>query len=325
MSSAIAKILVYGDLHLSSKNYGAHNNYPEETLGILKKIADKAEEVGAKYVIGLGDLSFGRFNTLEYRDRVETELNRILKTCNGNHYFLKGNHDSASYGMTEYEYYIKKGLIKEPCDFDIGEVSFKLINYGEIPNHKMNLNRANTNFVFVHDFVAFKDSIMPNYGKPVLIDELDDWFGVDFVIAGHIHKSGAYEGAITKEIDGQTYARRVIIDYPGCMSRPSYQGDETDKEGHMVVLTVYSDGNVDYDRQNIELLPIEESFNLAVKQAEKEKEEEKKNRVDITDIVSNLDTHERSIGDPESIIMGLNNIAEKYKNKAIELLKLGEA
>ena len=45
---------------------------------------------------------------------------RITK---GNHFEIKGNHDSAGYGLTEREFYIEKGLLKEPINMTIGNVN----------------------------------------------------------------------------------------------------------------------------------------------------------------------------------------------------------
>lgn len=75
----LSRILVYGDLHLSSKNYGSHNNYPKESLDILRLITDKASEIQATHIVGLGDFAFGRFHTLEYRTAVEAELESSTK------------------------------------------------------------------------------------------------------------------------------------------------------------------------------------------------------------------------------------------------------
>ena len=45
------------------------------------------------------------------------------------------------------------------------------------------------------------------------------------------------------------------------------------------------------------------------------------NRVDITDIVKQLDAHDRNVGNPEDIINAMIGIDDKYKNKAISLLQ----
>lgn len=322
----LAKILVYGDIHLSSKNYGAHNDYPKETLDILRKITKKAEEVGATHIIGLGDFAYGRFNTLEYREAVENELIKQNKICGGNRYEIKGNHDKAGYGMTEYEYYIRKGLLKPATNLDIGNVSITMVNYGEhketVPNIKIEEGR--TNVILAHDYFTFKDAMMPFMGKSVELDEFERWFGVDYLISGHIHTSGLYDGMITKNIDGVTHGHRLWVEYLGSMSRPSYMNEKTDEVGHIAVLNIYDDHEMEYDRQEVELLPISEAFNLTVKEKEKEKEAEKRARVDISDIVVGLDKHERSIGNPEDIINALQ-VNEKYKEKAIELLKASQA
>ena len=87
-----------------------------------------------------------------------------------------------------------------------------------------------------------------------------------------------------------------------------------------MVITVFDDGKVDFEMETIQLWDIEDSFNLAAKEAENTKKEEKSARVDISDVVKQLDAHDRNVGNPEDIIAGLEDIEEKYKNKAIELL-----
>lgn len=322
----IARILVYGDLHLSSKNYGAHRNYPKDTLDVLKIITNKAEEFNATHIIGLGDLAFGRFNTLEYRSVVEEELKKQYDICNGNRYELKGNHDSAGYGMTEYEYYVLKGMLKPSTNLTIGNVCISMIDNGEVYKTMPNINDSEgyTNFIFMHDFFKFSDTRMPDYGKAYELDRFLPWYGVDYIIGGHIHNSEVFEGLMLKDIDGQTHGHRVMVDYLGSMSRPAYREGHTDEVGHILQLTIYDTGEFKYDRLDIELPSLAETFNLEAKAIEKEKKQAKENRVDIGDIVHRLDQHERNIGNPEDIIMSLD-VPDKYKQKAIDLLKLGQS
>ena len=320
----LARVLIYGDLHLSSKNYGAHNNYPEDSLNALKLVTKYAKEYNATHIIGLGDFTFGRFHTLEYRAKVEEELKAQYDICNGKRYELKGNHDSAGYGMTEYDYYVLKGLLKPSVNFSIGTANFTLVDSGEyakvIPNIKGN---EEVNFILMHDYFKFSDTNVPDYGKAIDLDHFLNWYGADHIIGGHIHNSEFFEGLMLKTVDGQTYGHRCTVDYLGSMSRPAYREGHTDEEGHILILTIYDNGEYKYDRLDIELPAIAEVFNLAAKEAEKEKKEAKENRVDISDIVHRLAEHERSIGNPEDIISALEGIDEKYKAKAIELLKIG--
>ena len=57
-----------------------------------------------------------------------------------------------------------------------------------------------------------------------------------------------------------------------------------------------------------------------MKAEEKKKKEEKINRVDISDVVKQLDSHDRNIGSVDQIIESMTDVPEKYKDKAISLL-----
>ena len=271
----LARILVYGDLHLSSKNYGAHNNYPEDSLYALKLVTKYAREYNATHIIGLGDFTFGRFHTLEYRAKVEEELHAQYNLCDGKRYELKGNHDSASYGMTEYDYYILKGLIRPSVNLSIGSVNITMVDSGEytktVPN--IELSEDKTNILFMHDYFKFSDTNMPDYGKAIELDNFGAWYGVDHIIAGHIHNSEFFEGLMLRTVDGQTHGHRCTVDYLGSMSRPSYREGHTDTLGHLLVFTIYDNGEYKYDRLDIELPPLAEVFNLTVKEQEKAKKE----------------------------------------------------
>ena len=68
-------------------------------------------------------------------------------------------------------------------------------------------------------------------------------------------------------------------------------------------------------------MPIEQSFD--VERIKKEKESKEAKRVDLSDVVSGLNNHEISVGNPEDVIMAKADIPLKYREKAIELLKSG--
>lgn len=323
MANDIAKILVYGDIHLSSKNYGAHINYPQESLGYFRTITEKAKELGATHIVGTGDLTYGRFHTLEYREAVEAELIKQYELVNGNRYEVKGNHDSATYGRTEYEYYVNKGLLKPSTNLKIGNVNISMIDSGQY--YKQDIlsteNKEELNVVIAHDFFKFKDTAMANYGKAIELDTFVQWYGVDYLICGHIHNHSMFDGLVVK--DG--YGHPMVVHYLGCLSRPSYREGHMDEEGHLALLTIRDNGEMQYDIIEIPLLSLEESFNIEKKQIDSEKKLEKEQRVDITDIVDQLNSHERNVGNPEDIIASMQGIDERYKKKAIELLKLGMA
>lgn len=318
-----AKILVYGDIHLNSKNYGGHRDYPAESLRYFQQITKVAEENQVTHIIGLGDFTFSRFHTLEYRSKVEDELEKQYKLTNGNRFELKGNHDVAGYGMTEYEYYIEKGLIRPSENLVFNSLNLSMIDNGMYEKTEIAPVEPNKlNIVLAHDYFKFKDTQIADYGKAVELDEFTKWFGVNYLICGHIHKQEMFSGRIIK--DGE--ASKMIVAYPGCMSRPAYREGHMDDSGMLIQIIVgdtLDDTRVEVIK--VELLPLTESFNLAAIEKKQEKKEEKRNKVDISDIVNQLDAHDSVVGNPEDIIMAMSGIADKYKLKAIELLKLGQS
>lgn len=320
----LARILIYGDIHLNSKNYGAHVNYPVESLHYFKTITDKVEELKATHLIGLGDLTYGRFHALEYREAVEKELRKQYSLVNGNRYELKGNHDKATYGMTEYEYYINKGLLKKSTNLKIGNVNISMVDYNQCFQSPIldASNKDEINIVLAHNFFKFSDTRIANYGNAIELDYFTKWFGVDYLISGHIHNTEMFEGVIVKGNNGHP----MVVHYPGAMTRPSYREGYMDENGTLIMLTIRDNGEMQYDIISIPLWSLDKSFNLHIKEEEKEKKEEKeRRRVDISDIVEQLDKHERNIGNPEDIIEAMQGIDGRYKKKAIELLKAGQA
>lgn len=321
MANLIARIGIYGDIHLSSKNYGAHRDYPNESLNYFRNITKIAEEGRFTHLIGCGDFSFGRFGTLEYRLAVEEELQKQCNLTKGNRYELKGNHDIAGYGMTERDYYIKKGLIKDSTNFSIGNLNISMVDYGCANTANMNIKLASgmVNLAIAHDFYRFSNTNTPQFGQAIILDNMKNWFGLDYLICGHVHKQMTFEGEI--ENTDKTAKHKLIVDYPGSPSRPSYREGYMDENGQVPIIDIYDDGKIDFNIVEFDLLPLSESFNLEEKAEETKQKEEKEKKVDISDIVQELDAHDRNVGNPEDIIRSMENIDQRYKDKAIDLLE----
>ena len=315
--NVLAKLLCWGDTHLCSKNYGAHQNYPLETLYYFDKVTNIATEREADYIIGTGDLTYGRFHTLEYRGQVEDILKRQYNLTNGKRYEIKGNHDEASYGKTEYEYYLDRGLFKGSTYIKIGNVNINMVDFGCRNKTDVILGGEDEiNVIITHGFFAFEGSDMPFYGEPILLDEFEKWYGVDYIICGHIHQEHMIQGAI-KNSKGEYH--ECVVHYLPCLSRPSYHEGANPDVGTVVMLTVYDDNTMLYETIDVPLLPLEQSFNIAVK--EKKKEHLESVRVDVSEVVNQLASHKRMIGNPEDIIMSKSDIPEKYRLKAVNLLR----
>lgn len=320
MANVLAKIGIYGDLHLNSKNYGAHRDYAKESLEYLHKITEITKNENLTHLIGLGDFSFGRFHSLEYRGAVDLELTEQYKLVQGNHYELLGNHDIAGYGKVERDYYISRNLLKPSENLSIGNLNITMVDFNAHKSTPMNIvdDDTHVNVVLAHDFFKFSNVGLSNFGKAIELDNFEEWFGIDLLICGHVHKIMNFDGYMTKD---NNIVHKVEVRYPGCMMRPSYREGHIDEIGRVIVLTIYDDGNLDVSNSDFLLWNIEESFNVEEKTVEKEKKVEKQSRVDISDVVKQLNMHDRNVGNPEDIVSSMEGIDDKYKNKAIELLK----
>ena len=318
MANKIYSLGFYGDIHLASKNYGAHRDYPKESLYYFREITKVVEKRGLTHLVGAGDFTYGRFHSLEYRLAIEAELEKQYKLTNGNRYELRGNHDEAGYGLTERDYYVQKGFIKASENLTLGNLNITMVDYGKMLDTEPNIidDTEHVNIIFGHDFYYFKTLPTPAFGNPLYVDNYEKWFGVDYICCGHIHKIMDFKGFILK--NGMVHDCK--IHYMGCMTRPSYQQD-LDKIGQILIIDVYDDGKIDLGFEDIELWELTESFNLELKNKEEMEKEERASRVDITDIVNQLDAHDRSIGSPDAIIDMLQGIDERYKVKAKNLLK----
>lgn len=303
---------MYGDTHLSSKNYGAHRDYASESLLYYKSVIDIAEEECATHLVCLGDFAQTKFHQLEYRINVEKELERASRLTNGNHYCLQGNHDISTKGIVERDYYINRGLLKGSTSLDFKDFRVDMIDYGKESKFKLSDVKA-MNVVLAHNFFSFKDTAMPCYGNAIELDNFKQWYGVDLIISGHIHKSGKYSGRIIKD----NRAKNVTVFNLGCPCRMSYEDDMQEK-GNVMFIDYYSDGSVSLFNRTFDLLPLDKSFNL-VDRLSKERLNRLKG-VDVSEISQKLDSYDGYTGDPVKIISSMLDIDEKYREKALELL-----
>ena len=173
----------------------------------------------------------------------------------------------------------------------------------------------------MHDYCKFKDTFMPNYGNPLLLDNFERWYGVDNIVGGHIHNNTVFEGYIISN----NKSHNTIVDYLGSMSRPAYREDHTDTVGHMLELTLYDNSTYNYNRLDIDLPPLDKVFNLAAKEEEVLKNTFKRQSIDISDVIGQLNSHKGDVGDAEFIISSLIGVDERYKKRALELLQMGNA
>lgn len=310
----IARILFEGDNHLCSKHYGSHIDYPQESLHYYKKITDLAEKIGATHIIGLGDFTYGKFGTLEYRMAVENEIRRRNDITQHNYYMVKGNHDSSSTGMTEYEYYTLKGDIRPSTDLEFIGSKIFMIDYGDWENKEIDTIDGN-NIIATHGYFVFNGCTMPPYGNAITLNNFERWKGVQLILCGHIHNEHIIKGVIS---DNET-GNNTLVHYLPCLARPSYTPGLMPEVGTVDILEIYEDGDTNFYKESVPLMPLEKSFNI--QKMEYDEAHRENIHVDVTDIVEKLNSYERGVGSPEQVIMAMENVEMKYRMKAIELLK----
>lgn len=296
------KIAIVGDLHLCSTNYGSHKDYARESLSYLQKEVEIAEDAGVGMFIHLGDLAQSRFTTLEYRLQVEGLFDRLNKLTHNNLYSLRGNHDKATYGMTEYDYYTSKGVIKRAEHLVLDNVQISMLDYNNEGCPILPPKEDKVNILLGHNTYSWEGKFTDLYGKLIDFGKHPEWSGLDLAILGHIHTPMYFTG----DIDGE----EVGVYYVGCPCRLSIDHKD-EEEGHIFILDTETGKVTD---RTFGLWAFEDSFVLA-----DTKDLVKTPKVDVTDILTELTQHTVVGGNIEDKIQSLI-VDERYKKKAIELL-----
>lgn len=197
------RVLIFGDLHISSSFSGQHKNYQYECYYNMDKIISIVAKEKASAVIFLGDLV--GVNEKNIRDRqflmrTQNFFKVLNQATNGNVYSVKGNHDMGDF--TDFDFFEGLGYIKNPKYInyygrkpgnkkDDGlEIRFHLVNYGD--EHK-SLKLASSNdcasdVVLGHcDYYIEGVTNWYSAGSNVELSKLDNYQGVALVFSGHIH------------------------------------------------------------------------------------------------------------------------------------------
>ena len=312
------KILVVGDNHLSSSNRSNHTDYSQEGIEALEFIVNIIKERGITHYVGLGDITYGKFD-LAFRAKVDQLYNERHSVLDGKVYELRGNHDITMKGISEWEYYNTHrklinnfdGIVKVTDGYsyyDVDGLRMHFVDYGA-EDCDLVIKEDSSNIAFTHNYFRFKDSIMPNFGKSIELDTKENWFGVDAIMCGHIHNNITIKGTMTKDGVG----KEIIVYYPGNLIRTDYLQDMPSC-GEVLIIT--NGESVSFEKVSVPWWSEEKAFQVGDIIKEKKK-------VDISDIVKTLNDRERNIGDPETVIHNMAGFDDKYKVKAVELLREG--
>ena len=224
------KVMVFGDLHLSSSYTGKHKNYTLECFENMERILSLVKEESPSAVVFLGDIV--GVNERNIRDRqflmrVVMFFGMLYNITNGNVFAVRGNHDMGDF--PDYDFILGLGYIKNPryvdyySDSGVKEIRFHFVNYG---NEGMRLDidkDGASNIVFGHaDY--YIDGVTTWYSDKkgrVELKTLKNFIGVDMVFSGHIHIPSS-EVLYTNLPDGEN----IGLFYLGSPSRTAERYDD---------------------------------------------------------------------------------------------------
>lgn len=217
----IWRSMIVGDLHISDKYSGRHVDYFRDCTEFLEQVTNKMKEMEVTHLILTGDL-VGR--TTEKNLQSRESLLYFMKVLqvwnnitNGNVYTLRGNHDISS-KLTDFDLFLSLGLIKMIDSLDVGGIRFHFFNYGE-HNRPIQVAQDRYNVAVMHTHLKIEGVTTWFNGGPdgVELSSLENLYGVDFVVAGHIHNPSV------RMVETSIRDKTIQLFYPGNGTRPRFE------------------------------------------------------------------------------------------------------
>lgn len=220
-NSQVFKPLIVGDPHISDKYSGKHVDYFRDCVEFLENVTNTMEQEGTTHLILTGDL-IGRTTekNLQSRDSLLFMM-KILQKWNemtqGQVYSIRGNHDFAK-NLTDFEIFVSMGLIKTADYLDVGSIRFHLIDYGQ-HQRQITVDPEMYNVAIMHTNLQVEGQTNWFRGgnDGVELSTLENLYGVELVIAGHIHNPS------TRLVETSIRDKSIKLFYPGNATRPRYE------------------------------------------------------------------------------------------------------
>lgn len=220
ITSGNRRALIIGDLHIFDKYSGRHVDYFGDCCWFLEYITEEMKKNVITDLFLTGDV-VGR--TVEKNLQSRESLMYFMKVLqiwndmtNGNVYSNRGNHD-IGVKLTDFEMFVTLGLLKTADFVDVESTRFHLIDYGE-HNRELSVDENKYNVAIMHTNLQIEG--ITNWferGKDgVELSTLENLYGVDLVIGGHIHNPSL------RLVSTSIRDREVALFYPGNGTRPRY-------------------------------------------------------------------------------------------------------
>lgn len=262
--------MVIGDLHFSDKYSGRHVDYFQDCIDFLEEVIKEVKNRKVTHIFFTGDL-IGRTTekNLQSRDSLMFFMKylQLLNTLtNGNVYSVEGNHDKSQ-KLTDFTMFVSLGLVKKANFVDVGGVRFHLVDYGE-QTRPIDVDPEKYNVAITHTDLRIEGLTTWYRGGNdwVELSSLENFYGVDFVVGGHIHNPSP--GVVETSIKDKS----IKLFYPGNATRPRYEKDLWD-ECYSLLFPTDDAGDVSVDIIRHKLKPVEEVFQLVYDDIEEDPED----------------------------------------------------
>ena len=245
-----------GDLHISDRFSGRHVDYFQNCLDCLDMIEKSIIDNNITHLLCAGDWIGIGLAEKNLKDRKSLLLliqilQRWNKLLNGNVYSLRGNHDIGK-NMTDYDFFVSIGLLKNVQELDLGSCRFHMFNYGE-ETREVHIDETKFNIGFFHTNLLIEGlTTWYKGGVGVELSSLKNLKGISTAIAGHIHNPSMR--MVSTSIDDCA----IDLFYPGCPTRPRLEPNMWDS-CYGVVCTI-TDELTTMDLITYKLKPIKDVF-----------------------------------------------------------------
>ena len=322
------EVMVVGDLHISDRYRGRHISFLQDCFEVL---GDLTREINLRKPAALvlaGDLI--GWNETNISDReVFAKVCKIFREWSDvcPIFAVRGNHDMRGY--PDFQFLADFGLINtsQSCggyfDFygyegqEVPEVRFHLVDYGDESRH-IDILEGTSNIAVVHNNFTI-DGLTTWYADHdgLELGLQQNFVGIDFVLAGHIHNPSPEFYAVTMP-DGNP----CTLFYMGNPTRVI-----KDKNPYDTCWFVY----VQFDGEGTEIIPemyhlkpVEECFypdEEFIEESTPEQLAEEVRKESLKNVLDDLLKYRLNSGDPFSQVMKIPNATDAAKQMAIDYLQ----
>lgn len=325
-------VMIIGDLHISDKFTGKHKNYLENCFWVLGKITEEINKKKPKAIVLLGDIVGWQETNINDR-QIFSMFCKILKEWNSvcPVYCVRGNHDLKGYPdflfLSEFDLLITSSMCGGYFDYygkegqEVPEVRFHLVDYKE-EDKALNLAPAPTsNIVLAHNnFTINGITNWYNEHDGIELGMMQNFCGVDMVIAGHIHNPSP-EIYATQMPNGDS----CMLFYPGCPTRPIKEKNLYESCWYVYVEYNESSQQTDINTDEFHLRPISDLFyedEVFIDEKTEDEIQEELRKEALKDVLGDLLKYRMNTGDPISQIDRIPNATDEAKEVAKQYLQI---